>query len=485
MTDATVVEATAPGPDVAAATAIESSPAAAGPAAVADTAAAPSTVVSDAAIVTPPTVVEDVTDTTPAPPPDETVVEFPGRGAHRRSGDAPRRPRRCGRTSPGRSGPVAGCVNPGGDRRGRSGHRRSIDQAARHLTAGGRQKAIAAVLVAAVLLGGGLLGYAAVNGGGSGGGTAGSSPTPGPSVAVVQSAAPGTYIALAGDTLATIAAKLGVTIEQLLAINPGLSGGIVIGESILIPLDEPTAAATPTPSSMASITPSATPVTSIAPTVAPTIKPPAAPVIKAGPTVTPLDTHPPTGTVRVNGTSKYAGSKSVTLTLSGKDDRKVTKMRISNGTSRGSAVEFNYANSKAWKLTGDAGKKTVSVWYYDGRNWSGRVSDAIIYDRSPVLTASKYWDYQTTPSSACTHYLQIIPGAATDPDGNDTISIASVGNASLGSIEKRNRTDVTYHVPDNIGFETVTFTFSVADEFGRSVSETGYIYLAPIPPGGC
>ena len=67
--------------------------------------------------------------------------------------------------------------------------------------------------------------------------------TASPSASVAATSAPGTtpgagspYVVASGDTVSTLAEKFGVTVEAILAVNPGLSrDNIRIGQTLTIP----------------------------------------------------------------------------------------------------------------------------------------------------------------------------------------------------------------------------------------------------------
>ena len=78
----------------------------------------------------------------------------------------------------------------------------------------------------------------------------------------------------------------------------------------------------------------------------------------------PLDTTPPSSSIKINNDAAYTKSRDVTLKLSATDPSGVPKMCISNTTSCTSWIA--YATSKSWTLPTGDGNKTVYVRYKDG-----------------------------------------------------------------------------------------------------------------------
>ena len=112
-----------------------------------------------------------------------------------------------------------------------------------------------------------------------------------------------TYTIQAGDTLFEIAQKFNLTLDQLLALNPGLTRDSIIhiGEVLRIagPIPTPTETSQPVASATAALTLTATAISTVTPTTAPTqtsvastatgvptapITPLASPVVDASPT---------------------------------------------------------------------------------------------------------------------------------------------------------------------------------------------------------
>ena len=79
----------------------------------------------------------------------------------------------------------------------------------------------------------------------------------------------------------------------------------------------------------------------------------------------PLDTTPPSGSMKINNDATYTKSRNVTLKFSATDPSGVPKMCISNTTSCTSWTA--YAKSKSWTLPTGEGDKTVYVWFKDGK----------------------------------------------------------------------------------------------------------------------
>ena len=96
----------------------------------------------------------------------------------------------------------------------------------------------------------------------------------------------------------------------------------------------------------------------------------------------PADTARPTGTVLINGGKIRTASRAVTLRLNATDPTPgsgVASMRLMNAGGTWTAWQ-PYAESKGWKLTRGAGKKTVYVQYRDAAgNVSAKASDSITY----------------------------------------------------------------------------------------------------------
>ena len=96
----------------------------------------------------------------------------------------------------------------------------------------------------------------------------------------------------------------------------------------------------------------------------------------------PVDTARPAGTVLINGGKLRTASRAVTLRLAATDPAPgsgVTSMRLMNAGSTWTAWQ-PYAESKGWKLTRGAGKKTVYAQYRDAAgNVSAKASDSITY----------------------------------------------------------------------------------------------------------
>ncbi len=104
----------------------------------------------------------------------------------------------------------------------------------------------------------------------------------------VQSGGGGSYTVKDGDTLAGIAAKFGVSLEELLAANPDVSASrLSIGQSLKLPVS--TEAPTAIPATAAPATAAAKTPTAAAATFAPATFAPAtfAPATEAAPTDTP------------------------------------------------------------------------------------------------------------------------------------------------------------------------------------------------------
>jgi Concanavalin A-like lectin/glucanases superfamily len=98
----------------------------------------------------------------------------------------------------------------------------------------------------------------------------------------------------------------------------------------------------------------------------------------------PVDTTPPSGSVRINGGAGSTTTVDVTLTLAATDNATgVTRMRFSNnGTSFGTPVAF--AATAAWRLTAGNGVKQVFAQFQDGAgNWSGSTSASITLTAPP------------------------------------------------------------------------------------------------------
>ena len=252
---------------------------------------------------------------------------------------------------------------------------------------------------------------------------------------------------------------------------PAPSGDdIALGPSPSLSTSGPGVPATPAP------TPEPTPV----PTPTPTRKPASTPE----PTPVP-DTRRPTGSVKVDAGKKYSSDREVRLSLSAKDNRKVTKMRISNGTDRGSAKEYKYAKAKNWTLTKGVGKKSVSVWYSDGRNWSKRYADSIIYDRAPVATTGHFDRTDQCSSIASYGYvrLPILPYLASDPDSGDSLKVVKVWNGGKTYPVESGGKIVRIGITPTSNFSKATFTdnYTVQDEHGRRDSSTFTLTVGPCP----
>ena len=95
-----------------------------------------------------------------------------------------------------------------------------------------------------------------------------------------------------------------------------------------------------------------------------------------------LDTEAPTGSVAINGGKRRTSSRTITLALGATDPSPgtgVDSMRIKNAGGSWTAWQ-PYAESKGWKLTRGAGKKTVYAQYRDAAgNVSAKASDSITY----------------------------------------------------------------------------------------------------------
>jgi LysM repeat protein len=113
--------------------------------------------------------------------------------------------------------------------------------------------------------------------------------TPGPTATISPDAT--TYTVVAGDTLSLIAQRFNLTLDQLLALNPGLTResviqvGQVVNVSGQAPTPVATSAPTATPQPLPTLAPTATPVPAATATPAATAAPGAA---STSPTATPL-----------------------------------------------------------------------------------------------------------------------------------------------------------------------------------------------------
>ena len=96
----------------------------------------------------------------------------------------------------------------------------------------------------------------------------------------------------------------------------------------------------------------------------------------------PLDIARPAGTVLINGGKLRTTTRAVTLGLNATDPAPgsgVASMRLMNAGGTWTAWQ-PYAESKGWKLTRGAGKKTVYAQYRDAAgNVSAKASDSITY----------------------------------------------------------------------------------------------------------
>ncbi|MGC2423133.1 MAG: Ig-like domain-containing protein [Nitrospirota bacterium] len=97
-----------------------------------------------------------------------------------------------------------------------------------------------------------------------------------------------------------------------------------------------------------------------------------------------LDTTKPVWTsMQINHGAQYANSTTVTLDLSGSDDKQISGMRFSNYTGGWSPTEASGAVA-SWSLASGDGQKTVYSQLVDvAGNWSDVISSGIFLDTTP------------------------------------------------------------------------------------------------------
>ena len=206
-----------------------------------------------------------------------------------------------------------------------------------------------------------------------------------------------------------------------------------------------------------------------APTATPTASPKPTPSRTPAPAAV-LDTQAPTGSVKIDSGNKYSSDPTVKLALPAHDNKKVLLVRISNGSSRDGATEYPYTPTRDWNVSSGIGKKTVSVWYSDGRQWSTRYSDTITFDHPPT-GGDVYWDL--TSAGYCNKTVTFTVGAqfASDPDGNGTLLLVKVTHgATTYPIVNKTSVRFAFGTPNTVIKES--FDYVATDTLGRSASGT-------------
>ena len=140
----------------------------------------------------------------------------------------------------------------------------------------------------------------------------------------------------------------------------------------------------------------------------------------------------------INGGAAATNSRNVTLALTATDVlTSVTQMRFSNtGTSFSAAEAF--APTKAWSLTSGAGTKTVYVQFKDALgNWSGSVSDTIVFDTTAPTISARTATNITSSSARITWTTneaatsQVDYGLTTSYGSTTTLDLALVTSHSV------------------------------------------------------
>ena len=207
-----------------------------------------------------------------------------------------------------------------------------------------------------------------------------------------------------------------------------------------------------------------------------------------------VDNQAPSGTVAINGGAAATNSRNVTLTLTATDAlTSVTQMRFSNtGTSFSAAEAF--APTKAWSLTTGAGTKTVYVQFKDALgNWSGSVTDTIVFDSTAPTISARTATSITNSSARITWTTneaatsQVDYGLTTSYGSTTTLDLALVTSHSVVLTGLAPSTIYNFRVRsrDAAGNESVsansTFTTAAgADTVAPSVSMSAPVAGSPL-----
>ena len=331
---------------------------------------------------------------------------------------------------------------------------------------------IAAALVIALGLGTIVLGAGVLGGG------AQASPS---EAAVASRSLPvpsGVYLAVAGDTLGSIAGKFGVTMMALAAANPGLSPSDVlqVGQIVVVPASEPDPTALQSASPSGSIEPSS----SIPPSRPPPSKPPPPTATPQPPP--PRDTTAPSNPkVTIKGSTVFTTKVDLTLSATG-----ATQMQLGNVVSGSCDWKPWRSYSKTyndWPISGgDGGTRTVCVHFRDSAsppNVSGTAKDSTYYDRKPYDSVA---GYDSSPFAYnCPRYMFVLDDDI-DPDG-DSLEITAYtqpsvgGSVTVSTHAQRPGDDVLlYDPPTNFGGAD-DFTYTVSDGHGGTDVVTVYVQM--------
>jgi|GEM_PF-4455130 len=150
-----------------------------------------------------------------------------------------------------------------------------------------------------------------------------------------------------------------------------------------------------------------------------------------------LDTHHPTGTIKINNGATYTNTTAATLNLTASDyspGSLVYQMRFSNDNATWSAWAA-YATTKTWTLTSGAGTKTVYAQYSDH---AGNAS-------------STYSDTITLDTVAPTGSISINAGAQYTSSANVTLTLSATDATSGVSQMRFSNDNATWSAWENYG----------------------------------
>ena len=333
---------------------------------------------------------------------------------------------------------------------------------------------IAAVLVLALGLG------TVVVGAGLLGGGAQASPS---QAAVASPSLPvpsGVYVAVAGDTLASVAGKFGLTTAALVVANPGLSSSDVlpVGQIVVVPASQPDPTELQSSTPSASVTPSASAQPSGPP---PSKAPPPTAIPKPPP---PKDTTPPSNpkvTIK-DTTAGNVYSKTVDLTLSATG---ATEMRVGNLVS-GSCDWKDWRNySKSyndWVLSGTAGgSRTVCAQFRDlanPPNPSSIAKNSTYYDRKPTAVNWSWTCYVDDGATVDFQPFLVSTGYVhdSDPDGDPLHVVSATMTNGSGSVSRISNTLIRYTQSGATPRE-ISFTWTIEDNHGGRDTGTFTLWL--------
>jgi LysM repeat protein len=349
--------------------------------------------------------------------------------------------------------------------------------------------------VGAGLLGVGAVAIAAVVAFGSSLGLTASVSSPSPLAETHESHDPSMqeYVVTAGDTLASIAGRFGVTVEDIVEENPGLTDTtqLSVGLVVIVPrltAQGPTSSAPPfSPAAHGQASPSL--AASIAPSPSIMVTPRPKPTPTKAPATPKPDLTPPSGAKITIGGGGTVFTRTVKLSLKASG---ATQMRLGNrsgGKCSWKAWQKYATSVSKWTLaTGSGGTRVVCVQYRDAaKNASAVATDSIYYNRKPVATATTWCPLLNDR----TNTLEVLKSSlASDPDGDPlTIALWSNPNSGAGTLSKiiHQGKEALLYTPTPGFTGTAQFYIQVKDNHGgTSAKIIDWIKVySPVQQTGC